>query len=233
MPNIVVAHGAWSSGWAWKKMRTLLRAAGHEVFTPSYSGLGERQHLAAPEISLSTHVQDVVGVLEFEDLRDVVLVGHSFGGMVASGVADRARERIRQVIYIDAFVPESGTCLFDLVPAAWRDRMRQAAREGDGWRVPANPMPPDTPDADRVWAEPRRRPHPVKAFEEPLHVDEAAMPPRAYIYCTRCGPDDVFAPFAARAKRDGWPYADIDASHNPHITAPEELGALLASLMRA
>ena len=108
MATFVVAHGAWSSGWAWKKMRPLLRAAGHEIFTPSYTGLGERSHLSSPDVTLETHIQDIANVLFYEDLTDVVLIGHSYGGMVATGVADRASERIRQVIYLDAFVPRDG-----------------------------------------------------------------------------------------------------------------------------
>src|SRR3989337_366328 len=96
----VVAHGAWSAGWAWKKMRPLLRAAGHEIWTPTYTGVGERSHLATPEVALDTHINDVTSVLEFEDLTDAVLIGHSYGGMVATGVADRARERIAQLVYL-------------------------------------------------------------------------------------------------------------------------------------
>ncbi|MGZ3348508.1 MAG: alpha/beta fold hydrolase [Xanthobacteraceae bacterium] len=108
MAVFVVAHGAWSAAWAWKKMRPLLRADGHELWTPTYTGLGERAHLASPAIDLDTHIADVIGMLEMEDLRDVVLIAHSYGGMVATGVADRVRERIAQLVYLDAFVPRDG-----------------------------------------------------------------------------------------------------------------------------
>jgi pimeloyl-ACP methyl ester carboxylesterase len=111
----VVAHGAWSAGWAWKKMRPLMRAAGHEFFTPTYTGVGERSHLANPSIDLDTHIQDIINVLEFEELSNVVLIGHSYGGMVATGVADRARGRLSQLVYLDAFAPEDGNCLLDYV----------------------------------------------------------------------------------------------------------------------
>ena len=130
MATIVVAHGAWSAGWAWKKMRPLWRARGHEVFTPTYTGLGERAHLAAPSINLDTHIRDTLNVLEYEDLSGVVLVGHSYGGMVATGVADRARDRIRQLIYLDAFVPEDGKALHDYVPAERREAARKEAIDG-------------------------------------------------------------------------------------------------------
>src|SRR3954462_10851679 len=100
MATFVVAHGAWQAGWAWKKMHPLLRAAGHALITPTHTGLGERSHLARPDIALETHIADVLGVLRFEDLRDVFLIGHSYGGMVATGVAGRAPERIAHIVYL-------------------------------------------------------------------------------------------------------------------------------------
>jgi pimeloyl-ACP methyl ester carboxylesterase len=231
MAVFVVAHGAWSSGWAWRKMRTLMRDAGHDFFTPSYTGLGERRHLASRSVNLSLHIEDVVNVLEFEDLHQVVVVGHSFGGMVATGVADRVRDRVARIIYLDAFVPESGQSLLDLLPPDARDATKAACLAGDGWRVPSRDLPPDTPQEERAWAAPRRVAHPIAAFEEPLRLSGVPLPPRAYVYCQRTDPDDRFGPFAARARREGWPYAEIDASHNPHITAPQALCALLARLV--
>ena len=116
MATFLVAHGAWSSGWAWKKVRPLLRERGHELVTPSYTGLGERAHLATPTVGLETHIRDILNVLFYEGLSDVVLIGHSDGGMVATGVADRAPERPRHLLYLDAFVPRDGRSLFDLLP---------------------------------------------------------------------------------------------------------------------
>jgi pimeloyl-ACP methyl ester carboxylesterase len=223
----VVAHGAWSAGWAWKKMRPLLRAAGHELWTPTYTGLGERAHLAKPDIDLDTHIRDVIGVLEFEDLKDIVLVGHSYGGMVATGVADRARERIKQVIYLDAFVPEDGKSLTDYL-----DQQSRNARQtsSDGWRVPPMPMPPDTPPEDVAWASPKRVPQPAKTLSTPIRLSGKELPPRTYIYCTRTAPDDRFGQFARRAKKEGWGYYEIDASHNPHITMPAGLAKLFGEI---
>ena len=228
MALFVVAHGAWSSGWAWRKMRLLMRARGHELFTPSYTGLGERSHLASPAVNLSLHIEDVAKVLEFEDLHDVVVIGHSFGGLVATGVGDRARERVARIIYLDAFVAEDGQSLMDLLPPQARDGM--ARLTGDSWRVPPRDLPPDTAEDDRAWAMPRRVAHPIAAFQEPLRLSGRPLPPRAYIYCRHTDADDRFGPFAARARAEGWPYAEIDASHNPHISAPEELSTLLERL---
>jgi pimeloyl-ACP methyl ester carboxylesterase len=230
MANILIIHGAWSAGWAWKKMRPLLRERGHDVFTPTCTGLGERAHQANLAVDLDAHIADMLAVMQFEDLHDVVLVGHSYGGMVATGVADRAAARIAQLVYLDAFVPGDGQCLFDLVPAAARANNLEAVRSrGDGWRIPANPMPPDTDAADVVWATPLRQPMPLKCFETPVHLQGAVTAlPRSYIYCGRSAPGDVFRPFAERARTSSdWQYFELDASHNPHITMPETLAELL------
>ena len=231
MATFVVAHGAWSAGWAWKKMRPLLRAAGHELWTPSYTGLGERAHLAGPQVGLDTHIQDVVGAIEMEDLRDIVLIGHSYGGMVATGVADRARDLISQLIYLDAFVPDQGQSLIDLNEPA-RARMQELTKAGDGWRVPPNPTPQDTSAADLAWLTERRVDMPIKCFETKLKLRGGELRlPRSYIYATRITPADTFAPFARRAKSEpGWRYYEIDASHSPNVTAPEALMGLLLKI---
>jgi pimeloyl-ACP methyl ester carboxylesterase len=230
MATFVVAHGAWSAGWAWKKMRPLLRERGHELFTPTYTGLGERAHLANKDIDLDTHIADVLGVLEYEDLRGIVLVGHSYGGMVATGVADRAAPRIAQLVYLDAFVPRDGQSLVDLVsPQARQARAGSVAADGEGWRIPPNPMPPDTSPEDAAWATPRRVMQPAKTFAQPVRLTGAVERlPRSYIYCRRKAGDDPFRQFADRLRNDpGWKYFEMEASHNPHITTPRELAALL------
>jgi len=235
MASIVLAHGAWSAAWAWKKMRPLIRASGHEFFSPTYTGLGERDHLARPDVDLSTHIQDVLSVLEFEDLKDVTLLGHSYGGMVATGVADKAPDRIARVVYIDAFAPRDGQSLFDLVgPKAEANMRAGAQRDGDGWKLPLNPMPPDTAPEDVAWALPRRRPQPIKTFEQKITLVSQSVAARHYIYARKNGPGDVFRQFGDRARTEaGWKYYEIDASHNPHITCPEVLMAMLTEIMAA
>jgi pimeloyl-ACP methyl ester carboxylesterase len=231
--TFLVAHGAWSAGWSWKKMHPLMGAAGHRMITPTYTGVGEREHLASPSNDLETHIQDVLAVIKYEDLRDVVLIGHSYGGMVATGVADRARDRIAQLIYLDAFVPGNGQALVDLVPPAVRQRMQESVKAGDGWRLPPNPSPPDTSEADLQWIAERRLPQSFKCFEMPLQLRGPDVTlPRSYIYCKRIGPGDTFRPFAERAKSEsGWRYYEIDASHSPQVTAPQELAALLQTIV--
>ena len=228
--TFLVCHGAWSAGWAWKKMHPLMQAAGHRLVTPTYTGLGERAHLANPSIDLDSHIEDVLNVIKYEDLRDIVLVGHSYGGMVATGVADRARDKVKQLIYVDAFVPGDGQSLLDLNQVAVL-RMQELAKSG-GWRVPPNPTPPDTSPADVEWLTARRVDMPIKCFETRLNLTGGPLTlPRSYIYTTRITPADTFGPFARMTKGDpAWSYHEIDASHSPNVTAPEALMALLQKI---
>ena len=234
MAVFLVAHGAWSAGFTWRKMRPLLRTAGHELFTPSHTGQGERFHLANTDIDLEAHIRDVLAVLHYEDLTGVHLIGHSYGGMVATGVADRAPERIAQIIYLDAFVPRDGQSAFDLLSPGARERMETGAA-ATGGAIPPISMPPDTPEADVAWTAPRRHPQSIRTFSQPLRLTRGETTlPRNYIYCTRIAPGDVFGQFTPRAKSEaGWRYFELDASHNPHITAPEELTRLLVDIASA
>jgi pimeloyl-ACP methyl ester carboxylesterase len=229
--TFLVCHGAWSAGWAWKKMHPLMQAAGHRLVTPSYTGLGERVHLANPSIDLDTHIEDILNVIKYEDLRDIVLIGHSYGGMVATGVADRARDRVAQLIYLDAFVPEDGQSLLDLNESD-RQRMQELVKDG-GWRVPPRPISPDTAEADIEWLNARRVDMPVKCFDTKLKLRGGKLTlPRSYIYATRITPADTFGQFAKRTKKEaGWRYFEIDASHSPNVTAPEALMALLEKIV--
>ena len=209
-----------------------MAAAGHQFFTPTYTGLGERAHLASPSNDLETHIQDVLGVLTFEDLREVVLIGHSYGGMVATSVADRAPDRIAQLIYLDAFVPTSDQALIDLVPPAERQRLLDSVKIGDGWRVTPNPTPPDTSPEDFEWISKYRMPQSVKCFEQPLRLQTKLTLPRAYIHCTRYADKKSFAQFASRANGEaGWRTYELDASHSPNVTAPTALMEVLKEIL--
>lgn len=229
MATFVLAHGAWSSAWAWRKMRPLMADRGHRFFTPTLTGLGQRAHLATPDVDLDDHVQDVIAAMEMEDLFDVVLLAHSYGGMVGTGVAARASERVARLIYLDAMAPDDGQSALDAAgPDAARVFEERVRHDGDGWRISPNPMPPDTSQEDLDWANPRRRPQPVETFRRKLDLGGKPLTaPVDYIYCTIPGPGDVFAQFRSKAVSRGWGVHDIEASHNPHITCPETLMALL------
>ena len=235
MSTFVVAHGAWSAGWAWKKMHPLMHALGHTLVTPTYTGIGERSHLAHAGIDLNTHITDILNVLHYEDLHDVILIGHSYGGMVATGVADRAAGRIAYLVYLDAFVPRHGDSLLSLTAAENRSRVHEGVRtQGDGWRIPANPLPPDTHPDDVAWSMPRRVMQPLKTWEQPIELTGALDTlTRSYIYCNKFRPGDVFRQFADRARVEGgWTLFEMDASHNPNITVPQELAVLLDGIAR-
>jgi len=231
MATFVLVHGAWHGGWCWRKVVPALRAAGHEVFTPTLTGLGERVHLAHAEVGLSVHIEDIVNVIEFEGLRDVMLVGHSYAGLVIAGVAGRRPELIARLIYLDAFMPEDGDSAFSLHPGA-RAQYESAARElGDGWAVP----PPDprllgVVDAtDLAWLEERLTPMPLRTHQERLFILDQRGPtvPAAVIRCT-----DFVAFSRAKdlARARGWPYHELATGHEAMITAPTELAALLSRL---
>jgi pimeloyl-ACP methyl ester carboxylesterase len=213
-------------------MHPLMNARGHRLVTPTLTGLGERSHLAQPDIDLETHIADMLGVLKYEDLTEVNLIGHSYSGMVATGVADRARGRIKQLVYVDAFVPRDGESAFDVLPESTRkQRQAGASNSPDGWRIPPGPMPPDTPPDIRAWCEPLRVPQPVKTFEQKLKFENGPLTlPRHYVYCLRKSPDDRFRIFYDRARSEGWAGAhEIDSSHNPHLTCPDVLADLLTN----
>jgi len=224
---VVLAHGGWSDAWAWRKIRTLMAAAGHEFFAPTYTGLGERAHLANPRNDLDLHIGDVLGVVRCEDLHNVMLIGHSYGGIVATGVADQARDRVAKLIYLDAFVPEDGQALIDFLPASERERLLGSAKSGDGWGVTPNPIPPDTSPEDVEWITRFRMAQSVNCFKQPIRLSTALTLPRYYIHCTLFADQTPFTQFAKAARAAGWPVYELNASHSPNVTAPLELMQIL------
>ena len=209
----------------WSRLAQLLRGQGHEVFTPSLTGIGERAHLASSSVDLSSHVNDVLGTIEYERLSDFVLVGHSYGGMVVTVVADRAANRIRSLVYLDAFVPKDGQAALDLV----RPEMREKILALPDWRVPPPPPQGMTNRDEIAWIEGRRNPQPLGTFKEKIVLKNKPFPNRAYIFCSGYSPT-TFAPFAAAAKADkAWRYHELPTHHYPQISMPRELATLLTT----
>lgn len=235
MTTFVIVHGAWSGAHAWRRVRPGLRAAGHEVFTPALTGLGERSHLARPETDLDTHIRDVVNVLEYEDLHEVVLLGHSYGGVVITGVAEHTAPRLAQLVYLDAEVPEDGQSEYDLTPPDERAAYKEAAgTKGDGWRIPP-PIPetlPDDLDPDIRWALSRMVPQPVRTFEQPVRLTGAATAiDRTYIFCTEGKVGQPLPEYVKRARSEpGWRYRELPAGHAAHVMAPDDVVNLLLKL---
>lgn len=241
--TFVLVHPAWHGAWCWKKVIPLLRARGHDVHAPTLTGLGERAHLAHPMVGLETHVQDVVNVLEYEDLRNVILVGHSNGGTLITAVADRVPDRLGHLVYLDAFVPEDGQATIDLITfprQAWEARVRT---EGHGWLIPSlQPVPWDefvrdvwrvTDEADRRWMVARLGPTPFKTFTDPVRRRNPAAEklPRTYIRC-RQHPSAAFDRYAEMARRTaGWRYRELATAHEAFVTMPHELAGLLLEIV--
>jgi pimeloyl-ACP methyl ester carboxylesterase len=232
MTNFVLVHGAWHGGWCWTRVSRLLRRAGHDVFTPTLTGLGERAHLASADINLDTHIADILGVLESEELDDVVLCGHSYGGMVISGVAERAGGRIDTLAYLDAHVPEDGQSVLQLLGAARAEAIRaQASRTGDGWRIdPVSAEAFQVGEADDVkWVDRQCTAQPIATFGQPIALTGAIGRVRRRVYI-RADNDRVTA-FAHCAEHAGhapdWDYHEVAAGHDVMIDAPEALAGIL------
>jgi pimeloyl-ACP methyl ester carboxylesterase len=235
----VLVHGAWAGGWEWKKVGDLLAADGHKVYRPTLTGQGERVHLASPDIDLNTHITDIVNVILFEDLHDIVLMGHSYGGMVITGVVDRVPDRIKCVVYVDAFLPEDGESLNSLGGRGGRGRGTATA--------PASASAPATAPATRRGGPPpgfsgnpprpgARPPYDVpqstKTFSQPVPLKnpDARHIPTVYILTVDKGAqpeNDTFYRSYMRAKSYGWETWIMEGDHVVNISHPNEVAALL------
>jgi len=239
MATFVLVQGAVVGGWCWRWVAPLLRAEGHEVHTPTLTGLGERTHLASPAVGLETHIEDVVNVLRYHDLRDVVLVGWSYGGMIVAGAADRMPERIGHLVYLDSDVPRDGDTSS---PPSSHARLRELARlHGDGWRVPPEHTPASPllltglPAEQRAWIAERFAAHPVRTWTEPIRLTGAAASvPTTYIRCTAdYDPTDADTQRQdARIRTEPtWRYVEIPERHAAPFTAPRAVADLLLEVI--
>lgn len=233
--NYVLVHGAWHGGWAWEAVKPLLEASGARVHAPTLAGLAERQHENGPHVTLDTHISEIVSLLDREQLTDVVLVGHSYGGMVVTGVCDRRPERIAHVVYLDAFLPESGQKLYDLTNPTQAEANRRRTREnGDGYKAFAPSAAAWGLTGELMESVNRRTtPHPAMTLEQPLLLTRSgpyAVPRRTYIACN--SPAMLpFEPIKARLKSDPrWNYIAVDAGHEVSLSHPRLLADTLSKL---
>lgn len=231
MATFVLVHGAWHGGWCWTRVAERLRAQGNRVFTPTLTGLGERAHLNRPEVDLETHIADVVGLIESEEIDSIVLCGHSYGGMVVSGVADRLAPRVKSLMFLDAFVPEDGQSLIALQPPDRAQRMREAAARNGGWRVP--PFPAShfgvRDAADRAWVDRRCVPQSLKTFDQPARLTGAWRGIKGLHYVLAAEyTNSSFHRFADTARGDpAFRVATAPCGHEVMIDEPVRLAGLL------
>lgn len=228
-PVFVLVHGAWHGGWCWKKIKNLLNNQGYEVHTPTLTGLGERSHLLSPDINLDTHIQDVVNMLEYEDLQNVVLVGHSYAGMVVTGVADRLPSRISHLLYLDAFMPDNGKALKDYTPPpppglpqntgpdAWKVAPRENAK---AWGV--------REESDIAWAQKRLGPQSGATFGQTLILTKTLSEKITKGFALLTNDSPWFLEAAQRARSRSYHYFEmLKGGHDAMISEPEEVAKIL------
>jgi pimeloyl-ACP methyl ester carboxylesterase len=240
MATFLLVHGAWHSGRCWDRVGPLLESAGHRVFAPSLTGYGDKAHLLGPEVGLDTHVEDVVGLIREEDLSDVVLVGHSYAGLVVSSVANQVPDRIAQLVYLDAMVPRHGETAQDVQPVT-RKLIDLAATSGNGWRIPPLPEMPApfglfgvTDPADVAWLRSMLSDQPVRCLQQPVRLDNPAANavPRTHIHCVGLQPEGITRRPVPAVQPNGEPAQvwELPTGHDCMITMPAELSDLLLKL---
>jgi pimeloyl-ACP methyl ester carboxylesterase len=250
MATFVLVHGGWVGGWCWQKVIPLLEAAGHEVYAPTLTGLAERASELSPEVGLDTHIQDITGLLSEQNLQGVILVGHSYGGMVITGVVDAVPERIAHLVYLDTFVPRDGESMAGAVPLLRYVLRKQARAHGDGWRLDPLGTVKNLvkTEPDRSWWLSKLTPQSLKTLEQPLHLKNPAIvstKPRTHIYCTS---GDFFSSFmqhlqvyraipylgwrrALPPREAGWRLRQLPTGHMAMITMPRELADVLLEVV--
>lgn len=238
MSNFVLVHGGFHGGWCWRRVADRLRAQGHAVWTPTLTGMGERSHLLSASVDLETHIADVMGVLEYEDLEQVVLVGHSYAGMVITGVADRAPGRLARLVYLDALLPEDGESSLDVLGAEARQQV--AAGPADPAGLPLVMSATEsaksfgvTDPGDVVWLASKLTPMPIAGLTQPLSLAKPAISvPALYVTCSLTTPDGMKSSLAraqARAASDpAFRLVSLAAAHDAMVTHPDETAAILA-----
>ena len=237
MTVFVLVHGTWGGGWQWHEVAERLRAQGHQVFTPTLTGLGEREHLVTRDTNLDTHVEDVAGVISWEQLDDVALVGTSYAGLVISAVADRMPQRIAALVYLNAALPTNGHCMLDSVPAERRSAVQNlAAAEGCGYRVPASLVLDTGIEADGPRQDflSRLSPHPLPSLLQPINLTGKYQDVRrkAYVLATK-KISHRFRDYYDWAKVEpGWTAHEIPSYHYPMVTVPDLTSDLLVAITK-
>jgi pimeloyl-ACP methyl ester carboxylesterase len=228
MATFVLVHGAWHGAWCWRRVARRLAGNGHEVFTPTLTGLAERSHLLTPAVDLDTHILDVVNEMKWQDLNNIVLVGHSYGGMVISGVAERMENAIASFVFLDAFFPDNGQAVVDIQPPAMRDPVLAAARDGATTVPPRSATVFKVNENDRAWVDAQCTPQPIKCFLHKLRLTGARerIAKKSYVRANDY-PSQPFDSGLARARAEGWRAYEVACGHDVMLDMPERLVEIL------
>lgn len=230
---IVIVHGMFGGGWVWRFVVPKLQARGHQVFTPTLTGVGDRSHLLSREVTLDVHIEDVVNMIDTLELRDFTLVGHSYGGMVVTGVADRLRDRIRRLIYLDALIPEDGENAFALLPPGMAAERRAAVAHygaGVAFPVPVASVVPLPEGEAKDWFMRHLRPHPVGTYETPIRLRQPAGSglPVTYIAYEKPALASIALSRQRARGKSGWDYLSRPVPHDAEVADPELVAGLIA-----
>ena len=227
--TFVLVHGAWHGGWCWLRVADRLRSGGHKVFTPTLTGLGERSHLLRPDIDIGTHITDVVNVIKWERLTDVVLCGHSYGGFVVSGVAEMMAEAIRSIVFLDAFVPRDGDTPQSLTGPAIQEGIRAALQRGDLGMPARSAAFFGVNEADRAWVDALCVPQPIGTFTHKIALTGARekIARKTYIRAKSYANPGFDKAFAVVKSDPSWRTYEVPCGHDVMVDMPERLSELL------
>jgi pimeloyl-ACP methyl ester carboxylesterase len=229
--TFLLVHGAWHGGWCWRRVADLLEAKGHKVFAPTMTGLGERSHLLTKDVNLTTHITDISNVITWEGLSDIVLVAHSYGGIIASGVAERHQENISSIIFLDAFLPEDQETLLEKSSPAFVDAIKAAIARGDAGikAPPASAF--GVEEKDRAWVDSKTTPHPVGTYTEKAVFTGAREKIGKKMYVRAKGyKSPTFDANLARVKAKGdWKTLELEIGHDVMVIDPEKVSEILLS----
>ena len=228
MATFVLVHGAWHGAWCWRRVEKLLRAKGHDVFVPTLTGVADRAHLMSANIDVNTHIADVVNLVKWEGLKDIVLVGHSYGGVVISGIAEKIEKSISSIVFLDAFLPENGQRMTDLTVAQTRDLIDAAQAKGDLGVAPRSAASFNVNEKDRAWADAQCTPQPIRTLTQIVSLTGARDRIAKKSYIRAAGyPNEPFDLAKAKATKNGWRVYDCNCGHDVMLDMPERLADIL------
>jgi pimeloyl-ACP methyl ester carboxylesterase len=228
MATFVLVHGAWHGAWCWRRVEKLLRARGHEVFVPTLTGVADRSHLLSADVGIDTHVADVINLVKWEGLKDIVLVGHSYAGVVISAVAEKIEKNIASIVFLDAFLPETGQRMTDLTVQATRDLFDAAQAKGDLGIAPRSAASFMVNEKDRAWVDAQCTPQPIRTVTQTVQLTGARnrIGKRAYIRAAGY-PNEPFDLAREKARGLGWRIYNCDCGHDVMVDMPERLAEIL------